>query len=569
MTLKQKFQITLALLLSLLLLLAGCSRPEVQVTDGKSAYELAVENGYDGTLSEWLSSLVGSVGADGEDGLSAYDLAVQNGYTGTLTEWLSSLAGETGENGLSAYELAVRKGYQGSEDEWLSSLIGAQGIQGEKGDKGDQGIQGEKGDKGDQGIQGVKGDKGDQGAKGDTGDVGAAGADGKDGVSIIDAYVDETFHLRIKLSNGKVLDAGYVGAEASDPNPDSEPKAFKNLILIIGDGMGPEHIAAGRMAYPDAYDFTKWQNVSVNTDSVTVEGYGGITTDSAAGGTALATGHLTVNDYLGVDHTGAELSTILDYAKTLGKSVGLVTTDGLYGATPMAFTAHSLSRHDADTNLRSQSESGVDFLCGTRYDDLFLSYRDIFEDNGYYFANTCDGLDQALEEYDKFYLTPDMENGEEGCVSLCDMADIALQFLSQNEEGFVLVIEQAKIDSSSHGNDIDGVVEKMNSLFNTVETVVNWVGDRDDTAVIVAADHETGGLTISADPTAFESVYESDMCSFSYAFSSDDHTDTHIKLFAYGFKANFVSYDVYSSEYLIKNTDVYRMMKRLLDGYAP
>ena len=114
-------------------------------SDGKSAYELAVENGYQGTLTEWLASLVGEAGVagtDGTDGKSAYELAVENGYQGTLTEWLASLVGEAGaagadgSDGKSAYELAVENGFEGSLEDWLASLVG------EKGDKGDTGAAG-------------------------------------------------------------------------------------------------------------------------------------------------------------------------------------------------------------------------------------------------------------------------------------------------------------------------------------------------------------------------------------------------------------------------------------------
>ena len=100
---------------------------------GKSAYELAVEKGYRGTLDEWLASLNGS---NGDDGKSAYELAVENGYRGTEEEWLASLNGSNGndgDDGKSAYELAVENGYQGTEEEWLASLKGSAGDQGDDG----------------------------------------------------------------------------------------------------------------------------------------------------------------------------------------------------------------------------------------------------------------------------------------------------------------------------------------------------------------------------------------------------------------------------------------------------
>ena len=121
---------------------------------GKSAYDIAVENGFEGTQSEWLTSLVGADGqngADGKDGLdgatgpsgqSAYDIAVANGYEGTQTQWLASLVGATGLNGTdgrdgldgatgpsgqSAYDIAIANGYEGTQTQWLASLQGRDG----------------------------------------------------------------------------------------------------------------------------------------------------------------------------------------------------------------------------------------------------------------------------------------------------------------------------------------------------------------------------------------------------------------------------------------------------------
>lgn len=101
--------------------------------NGKSAYELAVENGYRGTQTEWLESLKGN---NGKDGKSAYELAVEKGYSGTIEQWIASLNGTNGNNGKSAYELAVEKGYQGTMEEWLESLKGSQGQQGATGNNG-------------------------------------------------------------------------------------------------------------------------------------------------------------------------------------------------------------------------------------------------------------------------------------------------------------------------------------------------------------------------------------------------------------------------------------------------
>lgn len=107
-----------------------------QGEEGDSAFEVAVSNGFIGTEQEWLDSLIGADGADGiqgVDGLSAYEVAQENGFTGTEQEWLDSLVGADGiqgvdgEDGLSAYEVAEANGFTGTEQEWLDSLVGPAG----------------------------------------------------------------------------------------------------------------------------------------------------------------------------------------------------------------------------------------------------------------------------------------------------------------------------------------------------------------------------------------------------------------------------------------------------------
>lgn len=177
----------------------------LQGIPGISAYELALAEGFQGSLSEWLETLRGRDGADGKDGLdgkdgtdgedgkSAYDLAVDGGFEGTEAEWLESLKGEPGpegpqgekgEDGLdgkSAYDLAVDNGFEGDESEWLASLKGEQGAKGEQGDIGPEGPQGPQGEIGPEGPQGPKGDKGDPGEPGEKGDMGPEGPQGERG----------------------------------------------------------------------------------------------------------------------------------------------------------------------------------------------------------------------------------------------------------------------------------------------------------------------------------------------------------------------------------------------------
>ena len=149
-------------------------------TDGKSAYQIAVEQGYQGSESDWLSSLKGDKGNTGAKGNP----------------------GQDGADGKSAYAIAVEHGYENSEDEWLLSL------KGEKGDTGERGEKGEKGDPGDRGLQGVPGEKGEKG------DAGVAGKDGfspianvvKNGSVITITITDKNGTTTVTLTEGAAVD---------------------------------------------------------------------------------------------------------------------------------------------------------------------------------------------------------------------------------------------------------------------------------------------------------------------------------------------------------------------------
>ena len=176
-------------------------------TDGKSAYQIAVEQGYQGSESDWLSSLKGDKGEKGNTGAKGNP-------------------GQDGAEGKSAYAIAVEHGYEDSEEKWLLSLKGEKGDTGERGEKGDTGLQGERGEKGEtgqQGEQGPKGEKGDPGdrglqgvpgEKGEKGDAGVAGKDGfspianvvKDGSVITITITDKNGTTTVTLTEGAAVD---------------------------------------------------------------------------------------------------------------------------------------------------------------------------------------------------------------------------------------------------------------------------------------------------------------------------------------------------------------------------
>lgn len=196
--------------------------------DGKSAYQIAVDNGYPGTEQAWLASLKGDKGDTGEPGAAGEKGEPgEKGDTGTAgkdgRDGTDGAAGRDGVNGASAYEIAVQHGYGGSETAWLESLHGADGA------KGDTGAAGAKGEKGDIGATGAKGEKGDKG------DPGAAGAAGKDGAAGKSAYqiavangfdgTEQAWLASLKGEKGDKGDTGAAGAKGEkgdkgDPGKD-------------------------------------------------------------------------------------------------------------------------------------------------------------------------------------------------------------------------------------------------------------------------------------------------------------------------------------------------------------
>jgi len=349
----------------------------------------------------------------------------------------------------------------------------------------------------------------------------------------------------------------------TDPPPQVFTGEVKNLILIIGDGMGPEHIEAGQIFEGETYGFTKWNGSLCNTDSLHSNGNVGKLTDSAASATALATGTLTFNSYLGTDKDGNKLNTIMDYAKLADKSVGVVTTDNLFGATPSGFSAHSKDRNDSDTITKTQAASGVDFLCGLNSSFYTDTYVDIIEENGYYYANDLSDK-SAIMGAEKAFLPINIENGKSDSVELKDAASLAIEYLDRDEDGFVLMIEQAHIDKSSHSNDIQGMLARMASLNDTVEAVMAWIGERTDTAVIVTADHETGGLSASSENELPKFIKKGDNTLY-YKWTKTDHTQTMVNIYVWGANVDFAQISQYDNAKKIKNTDVFLIMFDILD----
>ena len=273
----------------------------------------------------------------------------------------------------------------------------------------------------------------------------------------------------------------------------------KNIILLIGDGMGPSQIKAGEIYKGSRLTMQKFP-YSTMVETVSLDG----TTDSAAAATAIATGERTDNGRVGMKMNWLlgdyeDLSTIVDVATSLGKRTGILTTEELYGATPMGFSGHSLSRNNAEELLHSASNSGnINLFASYTISD---SYSNILKNNGYHIIDSVEKISQSKEEkifgsYNIQAKAQSMTAGEQ--VAFDYLVTEALEYLSQDEDGFFLMAEGAHIDHGGHSNDIHYMLEELIAFDDGVQAALNWAKDKKDTVVIVTADHETGGLVLQS-----------------------------------------------------------------------
>jgi alkaline phosphatase len=311
--------------------------------------------------------------------------------------------------------------------------------------------------------------------------------------------------------------------------------APKNIIFMIGDGMGIAHVSAARIV-------TGGLGSKLAMDSMPISGFvttysaNSSVTDSAAAATALATGVKTNNGVIGQDPKGQRLKSILEAAREIGKSTGLVTTTAITEATPAGFGAHVKSRGE-QVEIAEQLLAGrIDVLLGggrayfmpkskegswrTDEQDLFAKASTL----GYKLAGTVDELSAAKGPKVIGLFAPGNLTTQSPEPPLTALTTKATASLSQNKKGFFLMVEGGQIDSYAHSNDFDGMIRQLTEFDRSVAAAIDFARRDGNTLVIVTADHETGGLTLLQDGTD----------KIKPAWSSGGHTGVVAPLYAFG-----------------------------------
>ena len=344
---------------------------------------------------------------------------------------------------------------------------------------------------------------------------------------------------------------------------EKEPEV-KNIIIMIGDGMGLAQASLTQIENkyaPTAFD--RAQNVALQkTYSANNR-----VTDSAASGTALATGYKTNNSTLGQTPDGTPVESIIAKAEKVGYASGVVVTCYVNHATPAAFYAHRESRNDNEGIITDFMASDLDvvFGGGTRFFNEHFTkqnknYVDELKAKGYNVLSEQSEMASVSEGnvVGLFAETniPLMRNGRGDYLPKATAK--ALEILTNNvekqgKEGFVLMVEGSQIDGEGHGNNIEGVLAETRDFAAAMDVAMDYADAHPGTLVVVTGDHETGGLSIPSNKTDF-TLPESGI---SYGFSTTGHTGIMLPVYLYGTGADRING-------IMENTELSQALQRMI-----
>lgn len=318
-------------------------------------------------------------------------------------------------------------------------------------------------------------------------------------------------------------------------NVSNDYREYKNVILMIGDGMGVNTVEATKAT----------RGVSLALDTMPVCGRSDTRsfildyTDSAAGGSALSCGvriwanSVAIFPFYPFSVTGQKVPVSLtELAKANGKSAGVVTTDKTSGATPSSFSAHALGRQLEKTISAQQLKCNLDLLWGCESKSIS---KEKCEKNGFTFVQTASEM-EALESGSRSFAQFDFEEmknctGKKDTPSIEQMTKKAIDLLDDNENGFFLMVEGACIDKFSHKNNLEMATLNLVEFDKAVGYALDYAAKDGDTLVVVTADHETGGIK-------YNGVKDE------YYYTTESHTTADVPVYVSAKDAGFTNKDI-------------------------
>jgi len=393
-----------------------------------------------------------------------------------------------------------------------------------------------------------------------------------------------TFYRRSEVAGSLLailILVSSIGAITVMQTSNFETNAVANnysIILMIGDGMGYEHVTIGQYV-----EVGKTNNLTMETFtkqySVYTKNVNDILTDSAAAATAIATGEKTSNGNIAVSFSGEILKTILETAIELGKSTGVVSTAFVQHATPASFLTHVNSRNDYDEITRQIVENAnVDILLGGGSSYITEEQIETMIANGYTFITNRTTLESQTSGrvfglFSGGYMPYEEDRNLTLIPSLAEMTSKSLEILAQDTDGFFLMVEGGRIDHAAHDNNKVGVALETIAFDNAIKEALKYTKEHPNTILLVTADHETGGLEIVSDNLdellpAFGNTEEqnrtiriSRVNTITVDWKTSSHTTRHVPLFAFGKALEGIK-----ANYLIDNTEINHLMNEYFQG---
>ena len=328
-------------------------------------------------------------------------------------------------------------------------------------------------------------------------------------------------------------------------------KRSLNVIVMIADGTGLSQISASQFFNPKTSNYERFKHIGLIKTSSSSD----LITDSAAAATAFASGIKTYNGAIGVDNDTIAKSTILEELNRKGYKTGVIATSTITHATPASYYAHVKYRKMEEEIAQALTDSKVDFFAGggLKYFTEREDKKDLVQElntNGF-------EIETKFVNTDAF-LSPDKKYGfllaQEGMPKVIDgrgaflknVTQLGVNYLSQNDQAFFMMVEGSQIDWAGHANDANYLINEMLDFDDTLGWVLDYAERDGNTLVVVTADHETGGFTLASDDGDYNVINPT--------FSTGGHSATMVPVFAYGPGAeNFSG--------IYENTEIYQKIK--------
>lgn len=375
---------------------------------------------------------------------------------------------------------------------------------------------------------------------------------------IIALLITGAFYLlNLKVIGGSSGNIEFSpGTVASLQQPDSIPVKPKNIIVFIADGMGFGHLSMAMQTQQSEDTPSVWQEFDVRGWHDARSGYGPLT-DSEASATAMATGTSTSFGYMGVDSEGNSLKTVLELAAEANYNTGIVTDSYIWDGTPAAFATHGQDEDDARDIMTQMASGDLDILFG-ELEDLgeddvpeeeetmeILKKRFLILNESLELPQPTNGLTPIAAIYDE-----DEVQDLSSTPNLTQLTELALEYITTQDDPFVLLVECEELDSASHTNDSERVLKGIQSIQETLSHILSFSEKNGETLVLFTADHETGGLAAVADFGSYPDLQ--------IRWTTKDHTAAVVPLFADGPGAEYF-YEVQ------RNSHIGSLLKSLIE----